>query len=233
MNRPEMLIPRPRSRASAGRAALAATLVLVALAVAVHGRSRPSWLERPVDRGLAAHFGGVVAQALADLGDAAVVGVLVLVVAGAGVAVRCLRGAVLAVLAPASAVAVTEYVAKPLVGRHLHGYLTYPSGHITGFAAIAFVVALLAAGPAGGRLPRALAGTLVAVALLLVLGCGLGLVAQGYHYAGDVVGGACLSTALVLGGALGLDRLAGRRRRSDPRADLPQVGERRPEQRRP
>ncbi len=164
-----------------------------------------------MDGWLAVHFGGGAAQALADLGDPAVVAVLVLLSRwppGGALGAGCGAGP----SRPVVAAALTEYVVKPLVDRHLNGYLAYPSGHITGFAAVALTVVVLAARPIGRPLPRRLAGTVAALAALLVVACGVGLVAQRYHYATDVVGGVCLSAAVVSVAALALDAVAGRRR---------------------
>lgn len=100
-------------------------------------------------------------------------------------ALACLTG-------PAAAVAVAEWVAKPLVGRHLTvlGANSYPSGTVTAVAALAMVVVLVAP-----RLLRPLAGL---VGLAALLATSAAVIAMRWHFPTDTLGGACIGIGAVL-----------------------------------
>jgi undecaprenyl-diphosphatase len=120
----------------------------------------------------------------------------------------------LAVLTPVVAGAATEWVLKPLIDRSLFDGDSYgwsmPSGHSAGAFSVAFVVGLLLVGGQVSRLPMA-ARILGSLLVLLVAAAGaVGLVASGYHYATDTVGGACVALFTVLALAFGIDALADR-----------------------
>ncbi|MDT4964608.1 MAG: hypothetical protein QOF87_4255, partial [Pseudonocardiales bacterium] len=117
-----------------------------------------SWAERidaAVDGRLIARFGRQVGlvRGVADLGGPAVVLLAVSALVVAMLALGRLRGALLAVMAPAVATLITEVILKPLVGR-IHLGQAYPSGHATGFCSVAFVVVVLALDQRPRRLPR-------------------------------------------------------------------------------
>ena len=204
MTSPRALIAR-RGRTGAGVLALCALAVVAGLGVAVHDRSTATGFDRAVDDWSIAHAGGRVAQWLADLGDRAVVIVLVAALVGACAAWRTVRGVVLAVAAPLAASCLTEYVIKPWVHCTKGGYYAYPSGHTVGSWTVALALVVIVSGPARRALSRRARRVVVAVALLLAVACAFGLVASDYHYATDVVGGACLSVATVLLAALVVD----------------------------
>lgn len=112
------------------------------------------------------------------------------------------RRAVACVATPAVAIAIAEYVMKPLVHRPippgaLHG-LSYPSGHMASTAAV--VAAAVLAVPPRWRKGAVVVGTVVDVA---VAAC---LILLRYHYVTDVLGGAALAigTALFIDTALHL-----------------------------
>ncbi|MFK4183277.1 phosphatase PAP2 family protein [Streptomyces sparsogenes] len=123
--------------------------------------------------------------------------------AGAGAARRWLpplaaalaMAAVPALVAPAKAL--TDRPGPP--GPLADGSGFYPSGHAA-TAAVAYGAALLLLRPYPRR--RALHRVLVAVAALLNLAVGAGLVRRGYHWPLDVVGSWCVSGCLL--GALWL-----------------------------
>lgn len=120
--------------------------------------------------------------------------------------------AALAVGGPLVATCLTEYVFKPIFDRSvpLVAQLTgveakaYPSGHET---AVSSVLVLLALILFRARLPRLVkvAGAMALAAYYVVTV--FGLVGQYYHYLSDTVGALAVATAVVLGGALGIDRL--------------------------
>jgi membrane-associated phospholipid phosphatase len=104
------------------------------------------------------------------------------------------RRAVTCVVAPPVAIAITEYLMKPLVGRPVPGAgvigLAYPSGHMTAAAAVVGV-AVLAVPPPWRKLAL-LIGTpidvLVAVCLILLR----------YHYVTDIIAGTAVAVGTTL-----------------------------------
>jgi membrane-associated phospholipid phosphatase len=115
------------------------------------------------------------------------------------------RGALLAALAVPVAVTMTEFVLKPLVGRSIRGYASFPSGHATAMFALAAICAVLLANPKRPRLPRAARLLLAAGAVLVALAVPVAMVAQGFHYFTDIVAGAAVGTGTVLLIALLID----------------------------
>jgi membrane-associated phospholipid phosphatase len=109
---------------------------------------------------------------------------------------RDILGAATAVVASLLAIALTELVAKPLIGRRStsggHAF-AFPSGHVTGAAALAAVVVALAVREWGRR-----AAWLAVPALLLPLGVSAGVVRAGFHYATDALGGIAMGFSAVL-----------------------------------
>jgi len=107
------------------------------------------------------------------------------------------RRAVTCVVAPPVAIALTEYVLKPLVGRSVPGVgvigFAYPSGHMTAAAAVVGVAVLVV--PPRWRRLALLIGTVldvfVAVCLILLR----------YHYVTDIIAG----TAVALGTTILVD----------------------------
>jgi membrane-associated phospholipid phosphatase len=100
------------------------------------------------------------------------------------------RRVVTCLVAPAVAVAITEYLAKPAVGRMAGGSLTYPSGHMTSVAALLTVFVLAVP-------PRWRRGALVfGVAIGLLVG--VTLILLRWHYLTDVLAGAAVAIATAL-----------------------------------
>jgi undecaprenyl-diphosphatase len=206
----DALIAPPRRRTGAAVLALAALLVLIGVGLGFHSGTAPSGLDQGVDAWLSGWMPYGVALALADFGEP---GVLVPAVAAIGAvfaALRWRRGVPLVVLTPIVALSLTEWVLKPLFARTMDGALSYPSGHATGTASVAFAVAVVVLGPGRLRLPRAVVAAAAAVCGLAVLACAVGLVAAGYHYATDTVGGTALAAATVLALAFAIDAVADR-----------------------
>ena len=128
----------------------------------------------------------------------------------AALALACLatrrwRGALLVLIAAPAAEVITEYLLKPLVGRFLHGNLVYPSGHTTGVFVLATVVAVLLTGPLRPPVPRKVRLVLVVAAYLLASATATAMIAMGFHYFTDTVGGAAVATGTVLSTALTID----------------------------
>lgn len=120
-------------------------------------------------------------------------------------------GAVLAVVAPAVAVAVNTWVLKPMVGRYYDDHLAYPSGHTVSLVSVLAVIALLAT--ATWR------RVVVGAGIVLTAAAGAGMIGLGYHYLTDVLGGAAFAVAATLAVATGLGALTrhGRRLGGVPR----------------
>jgi membrane-associated phospholipid phosphatase len=95
------------------------------------------------------------------------------------------RFAAIAVVTPPIAVALNSGVLKHVFGRLRDGELAYPSGHTTLLVAALTVVVLLYG---KALLPSLVVGLLGA----------FGLVAAGYHYLTDTVGGAAFAVAIGL-----------------------------------
>jgi len=144
-------------------------------------------------------------QQLAGLGGLVPVTVLTAALVLACLATRRWRGAALAGLAVPAAVALTEFVLKPLVGRTIRGSPCFPSGHATALFALAATCAVLLAGPARPRLSGAVRLLLVIGAALVAAAVATAMVARGYHYFTDTVAGTAVAIGMVLLTALLID----------------------------
>ena len=139
-------------------ALLAAGCVAVTawLALAFGHQRRPGRLDAAVDtriHGLLGSYQGPLHQ-LSRLGGLFSVAELTAALVLACLVTRRWRGAVLAALAVPAAMTLTEFVLKPLVGRSISGYDSFPSGHATAMFALAASCAVLLANPRRPRLPR-------------------------------------------------------------------------------
>jgi membrane-associated phospholipid phosphatase len=115
-------------------------------------------------------------------------------------ALACLIG-------PLLALAVSELVVKPGVGRMLGGSLSYPSGSTVGAAAVATAACLAA--------PRRLRVVAVAVAVAYVGLMAVSVVATGSHFPTDALGGVAFGAGVMLltdGGLARTGRWWGRHR---------------------
>jgi len=116
---------------------------------------------------------------------------------------RRYRGAALLVIAIPAASVIAERLLKPLVGRTALGFLSFPSGHATGTFALATAITVLLTG--APRVPRAvrLAAALIAFAVASVVAAAM--IALGFHYFTDAIGGAAVGIGTVLATALVID----------------------------
>ncbi len=137
----------------------------------------------------------------------------------------CLRrsaGVVLLLLGCTIPLAVTELVLAPLVGRQLDGTFSLPSGHATAATSATACVIILVLGRSSPRSPLrwVVSGLVVLVVVLVAVVNGVAIVAEGTHYATDVLAGWCVALAVVLSTALTIDRMAvSHAGRSDRRAN--------------
>jgi membrane-associated phospholipid phosphatase len=215
---PQRRLLSRRLRPALGCLVVAGIALITVLGFGVAGTSTPATpgrFDRAVDGWLIAHFDhdvGLV-HALADFGNAVPMIVTVLVLAGALRWLGRPLGALLAVGAPAVAIAVTEWILKPVSRAHGSGP-SFPSGHATVFCAVVFVVIVVVVDQSPPRLTRSIQAVVVLAAAGLA-GCVMAaLVAAQYHYATDVLGGACVALVVVLGLAFMIDWCADSRMRS-------------------
>jgi membrane-associated phospholipid phosphatase len=92
-------------------------------------------------------------------------------------------------IAPIAAVLIVQTVAKPLVGRHLEGALSYPSGTVTAVAALAAAAFLVV--PWFARPFAAVAGGVAVAAVCAAV------VVLRWHFPTDALGGACVGAGAV------------------------------------
>lgn len=194
--------------------------MLLTLGFAVAHQTTAGRFDRSLDAWVAARFSSApsLARWLADLGSTGPVLLASVALAGGACAVRCWRGGVVAVTAPLVSTSLTEAVFKPWFHRTLHTgrvtWLSYPSGHTTAAVTVLTIALVLmpqfSVRPVTARM-RASA-TVAAAALGLAVAAGL--VAEGFHYATDTIGGAALAIATVLLLSVAIDAAADQLRMS-------------------
>jgi membrane-associated phospholipid phosphatase len=213
---PRPLLP-PALRRSAAMVVAGCAAVTASLGLAFAGQARPDGLDRAVDAHIRSGLGQYEGHLLAELGDLVPVTVLTAALILACLAMRRRRVAALTCLAVPGAVALTEFVLKPLVGRTIHGaYLCFPSGHATASFALATTCAVLLAGPARPRLPGAVRMLLILGAAVVAAAVATAMVALGHHYFTDAVAGTAVGAGMVLLTALLIDGAAGTPRAGSP-----------------
>ena len=204
---PRPLLP-PGTHRPAAVLLAGCAVVTAALALAFAHQSRADRLDAAVDARVRSgldRFQGLL-HLLEWLGGLGPVAVLTAALVLACLVARRWRGAVLAGLAVPAAVAVTEVILKPLVGRTIGGYPSFPSGHATALFGLAATCAVLLTGPSRPRLPGTARLLLVLGAVLVAAAVAAAVVALGYHYFTDTVAGTALGIGTVLLTALLIDR---------------------------
>lgn len=194
-------------------------IVLAIIVVAVFGiryadQDMPGHLDRSLDALIRNHLGRdqPITRTLVSLGNPVQAAILVAAVAGAAATARRWSGVLLTIIGTVTAVAITEVVLKPLIGRLRFGQLSFPSGHATAVAAVAIATAILIG---GARWPRSIAVRVICglAAVAVAVGVAMSLVALHIHYVTDTVAGYCVALATVLTVALCLDSFAIRKNR--------------------
>jgi membrane-associated phospholipid phosphatase len=183
-------------------------VVTALLALPVRHQARPDGLDAAVDTWIRDGLGGYQGplHLMADLGDLIPVTVMIGALVAACLVARWWRGAALAAIAVPAAVVLTEAVLKPVIGRSLDGYQSFPSGHATALFGLAATCAVLLANPPRPRLPRAVRLSLVLGAALIAATVAVAVVVLRYHYFTDTVAGTAVGVGIVLLTALLLDR---------------------------
>ena len=223
------LLPGPLRRPAV--VALAACVaVTAALALAFAGQHQPARVDALVDPRVTDLLGRFPAllywlPVLGTLGPATLMTAALVL---ACLAARRWSGAVLAALAAPVATCLTEYVLKPLVGRHLGSSLTFPSGHATSMFAFAVTCVILLLDPPRRRVPGLVRLLLAASALLLAATVAAVMVAKGAHYFTDAVAGAAVGTGVALAFALAIDWVTSRRPGARRDAEVARAGARVP-----
>lgn len=209
-----------------GRRLVAAVIGLAALGVAILGvhyadARRAGRIDFAIDGRLRHRLHGHMRflHHLAALGGPVWVTVACVVLAVVFYRTGRRRAALLAVLGPAVAAGIAEFVLKPLINRRLHDYLSFPSGHTTGAVSVAVVIVVVLLGPSRPAWSTTIRRALAALALLGAVGVATALVGSGYHYATDTVGGFCLAVGVVLAVAWMIDALSVRSNHDTPRPD--------------
>lgn len=202
-------------RRSAALLAVVSAAVVLALGVLVHGSSTGTWLDERVRRAIADTVSWSWRQHALDITDPPLLVAVLALVAVIAIVRRRWDVLALVVVAPPISVVLTEFVLKPLVGRHSGDSLAYPSGHETGLGSVVCVLAVLLIGSSIRVVYKATG--LIALGLLLVIGA-IGLVGAFYHYATDIIGAVGVVVATTLAAALAIDAVnAGCGRRAWPR----------------
>ena len=216
----------PRLHAFAGRAAFLGTLI-VALTAMVWHHDGPVRLDRSLLDGYLPNRSSLLYRAsrvFTEFGSpAAVIAMALLGAVVLWARRRSWMQAAVCVVAPAVA-GITEMTVKVIVARPRpitaaltgEGGMGFPSGHATGFAALAFILALVV--PRNRRIQVcALAGALVLSALMAA-----SRVAVGAHYPTDVIAGMILGVVIADTTWLAARRATGdrgRRKFRHPRID--------------
>jgi membrane-associated phospholipid phosphatase len=198
-----------------------AWLVAACCAVIVAGlpllfgrRGYSDWLDRTFDHAVKAMYGSGhyhLLTWLASPGTLVPIAALIVIIAACCLLTRRTGGAALAVISVPAAVVLTEHVLKPLVNRSTLGFSSYPSGHACSTFAIATVLAIVLFGPLGRAAPRALRLIVTLAGLLVACVVSTAVIALGWHYCTDTIGGAAIAICVVTVTALVLDWPAPRR----------------------
>lgn len=209
-----------------GRRLVAAVIALAAVGVATLGAHyaddrHPGRLDSAIDSRLRHRLHGHLRflHHLAALGGPLWVSVACASLAAVFFFTGRRSAALLAVLGPAVAAGIAEFVLKPLINRRLHDYLAFPSGHTTGAVSVAVVIVVVLLGPSRPAWPRIVRHVLAAIAVLGAAAVATALIGSGYHYSTDTLGGFLVAVGAVLAVAWMIDALYVRSEHDPSRPD--------------
>ncbi|HEY3924253.1 MAG TPA: phosphatase PAP2 family protein [Acidothermaceae bacterium] len=190
---------------------IGAVLATAALGVRYGHTRTPGRLDRHLDAAIQRRVGGHehLLVRVIDLADPGSVIVICALLCALFLLLNRTRLAILAVLGPALAGGLVDLVLKPLFDRHLETMLSFPSGHTAATASLALVVICAMVGPGRLQWPLLLRLLITLAAIASVPIIAIALVAGGYHYATDTIGGLLVAIACVLSVALVIDAVAG------------------------
>lgn len=187
---------------------VACLLVIAVQAVWLRHGMETGWLDTTIDAKVQAALGGhhLLLAVLVWPGEPvpaiAMAAALVLTCA----LLRRYRQAALVAVSVPVAVALTEFVLKPVIGRTSWG-APFPSGHVAAVAALVTVLTVLLARTATRAAP-VLGVALGLAALLVTAAVAIGVVGARLHHFSDTVGGTAVGVGTVLVTALVLDWLS-------------------------
>lgn len=215
------LLARRRAVAAVAVATFVAMLILGVRYSGTHG---PGRFDRAIDGRIQRQFGDhpALLQRVVNLANPGSAVAICAVLCVLFFAIGRRRLAALVVVGPALSGVLVDVVLKPLFDRRLAGTLSYPSGHTAAATSIALVVVVAMIGPGRALWPTAVRW-LVAVCAIAVAGMiAAALIAEGYHYTTDTVGGLLVAVTCVLGAALAIDAFEGRPRGDSDEAEQTQ-----------
>jgi membrane-associated phospholipid phosphatase len=192
---------KPRSKLTFTALVSLAAFVLLALLVA-HGRG-PYGFEDPAFTLLGT---GSAVSSWADLPEVLTVPVIaaaLLVSFAFGIAHRSTLRVIAYTVIAAAALLLSEYVAKPSVGRTFYGDFTFPSGTVTAVSATALAM-WLALYPMFGKPGRTVIFVIGAAVTLLMA---VAVVGARWHTPLDDLGSILLSVGVVTGGAAAFEAM--------------------------
>ena len=201
---PRSLLSVPRSKLTV--TALMCLLIFGLLALAVAHGGGPYRFEVPALKWLGTPS---IIGAWADLAEflaAPAIGAALLVSVALGIARRALFRVVVYAALAATALLISEHLAKPLVKRSYYGELTFPSGSVTTVSATALAL-WLALYPLLGKRTRTVALVIGAAWTLLMA---LAVIGALWHTPLDDLGSMLLSVGIVTGGAAVFEHAATR-----------------------
>jgi membrane-associated phospholipid phosphatase len=182
---------------AAGCAALFALLALAAYHVGPTASLDETGLTGFVNAHDSWNWAHVLPYRLARLGNPPQVALITLALAALAL-VRGRPRVALAVIALVAATSISGQILKqllayprhPAIFEHVVGPEAFPSGHAT--AAMSLALATVFVAPQRARIPAAIVGSLIALAV------GGAVIALGWHYPSDVIGGYLLATGWAL-----------------------------------
>ncbi len=178
-----------------------AAIAITVLSIKYGGEKQASSLDRHgANLIYRLHLWKVFGNRVANLGGPGPIAVFAIVLTLVLLLLKRYRAVALAIISIPLAVAITEWVLKPLVGRTYNIYATaysFPSGHTASIFATALVAVLALCDRQRPRLPAVVAFVVGLACLAVAAAVGIALINTQRHFATDVIGGFCVALATV------------------------------------